>query len=52
MKRIGLAIKVKPHFKELLIRLAKRENRTLSGFIKHILKEYIRNKYGINPDPE
>ena len=43
--RITVGIKVKPEFKDLLLKLAKKENRSLSGFIKNALKVYIREHH-------
>jgi len=43
-----IGIKVDPEFKEFLQKLASEENRSLSNFIKHALKTYIKEHKGID----
>ena len=43
--RIG--IKFDPDFKEFLQKLASKDNRSLSNFIKHAIKTYIKEHKGI-----
>lgn len=37
-----IGIKVEPEFKEFLQKMADEENRSLSNFIKHAIKTYIK----------
>ena len=37
-----IGIKVDPEFKEFLQKLASEDNRSLSNFIKHAIKTYIK----------
>ena len=43
-----IGIKVDSEFKELLLKLASEENRSLSNFIKHAIKTYIKEHKGID----
>ena len=43
-----IGLKVDPEFKEFLQKLAAEENRSLSNFIKHAIKTYIKEHKGIN----
>ena len=43
-----IGIKVDPEFKEFLQNIASEENRSLSNFIKHAIKTYIKEHKGID----
>jgi len=45
--KIMIGIKVDPEFKEFLQKMAAEENRSLSNFIKHAIKTYIKDHKGI-----
>ena len=42
-----IGIKVDPEFKEFLQKLAEEDDRSLSNFIKHALKTYIKEHKGL-----